>query len=73
MATLPKHRGRGYAEALLRHMDAFMRQRYGVRESVLHATEMGKPVYERVDFRVVDEYAAYLCLPSAAERRAGAD
>jgi len=66
MATLPKHRGRGYAEALLRHMDAFMRLRYGVNETVLHATEMGRPVYQRMGFRAVDEFAAYLCVPGAA-------
>ena len=63
MATLPEHRGRGYAEALLRHMDAFMRRRYGMKETVLHATEMGRPVYERLGFRAVDEFAAYLCAP----------
>ena len=63
MATLPEYRGRGYAEALLRHMDAFMRRRYGVKETVLHATEMGKPIYERMGFQFVDEFAAYLCLP----------
>jgi ribosomal protein S18 acetylase RimI-like enzyme len=63
MATLPEYRGRGYAEALVRHMNAFMRRRYGVKETVLHATEMGRPVYERMGFRVVDEFAAYLCLP----------
>jgi len=62
MATLPKHRGRGYAEALLRHMDRFMRLRYGVNETVLHATEMGRPVYQRMGFRAVDEFAAYLCV-----------
>jgi len=63
MATLPEHRGRGYAEALVRHMDVFMRRRYGVKETVLHATEMGRPVYERMGFQAVDEFAAYLCLP----------
>src|SRR6266481_2371866 len=50
MATLPEYRGRGYAEALLRQMDAFMRRRYGVIETVLHATEIGRPVYERMGF-----------------------
>ncbi len=63
MATLPGHRGRGYAEGLLRHMDEFMKRSYGVNESVLHATQMGRPIYERVGYRVVDGFAAYLCLP----------
>ena len=63
MATLPEYRGRGYAEALVRHMDAFMREKYSVKETVLHATEMGRPVYERMGFQAVDEFAAYLCVP----------
>lgn len=71
MATLPEYRGRGYAEALLRHMDALMRQRYGVKETVLHATEMGRPVYERMGLQAVDEYAAYLCVPEMEMGNAG--
>ena len=63
MATLPEYRRRGYAEALLRHMDGFMRKRYGMKETVLHATEMGRPIYERMGFQAVDEYSAYLCVP----------
>ena len=63
MATRAEFRGRGYAEAILRHMDEFMRRKYGVKESVLHATEMGRPIYERMGYRTVDEFAAYLCLP----------
>ncbi len=68
MATDAGHRGRGYAEAVLRHADAFMRRQYGVKESILHATEMGRPIYERAGYRTVDEFAAYLCV---AETGAG--
>src|SRR5579864_8062602 len=67
MATLEEFRGRGYAEAILRHMDAVMRREYGVRESVLHATELGRPVYERLGYRTVDEFMGYLCMPAAGE------
>lgn len=77
MATNDKHRGHGYAEAVLRHADAFMRRQYGVKESVLHATEMGRPIYERVGYRTVDEFAAYLCVAEtgvdAAATRVGHD
>jgi GNAT superfamily N-acetyltransferase len=66
MATQAEFRGRGYAEAILRHMDAFMKRTYGVTESVLHATEMGRPIYERIEFRAVDEFAAYLCAPAVS-------
>ena len=66
MATDAGHRGHGYAETVLRRTDAFMRKQYGVKESVLHATEMGRPIYERVGYRTVDEYAAYLCAAETA-------
>jgi len=69
MATRAEFRGRGYAETILRHMDAFMKRRYGVTESVLHATEMGRPVYERVGFHAVDEWVGYLCAPAANAQR----
>jgi GNAT superfamily N-acetyltransferase len=61
MATLREHRGRGYAEGILRYMDAFMRKRYGVTESVLHATALGRPVYERLGYGAVDEWDGYFC------------
>jgi ribosomal protein S18 acetylase RimI-like enzyme len=66
MATLEGFRGRGYAEAILRHMDDMMKREYGVSESVLHATELGRPVYERVGYRTVDEFVGYLCAPASA-------
>jgi ribosomal protein S18 acetylase RimI-like enzyme len=66
MATRAEFRGRGYAEGILRHMDAFMKRKYGVKESVLHATEMGRSLYERVGYRAVDEFAGYLCVPAAS-------
>ncbi|HET7109000.1 MAG TPA: GNAT family N-acetyltransferase [Candidatus Acidoferrum sp.] len=71
MATLPEKRGRGYAEALLRHADAFLRHRYSVKETVLHATEMGRPVYARMGFQAVDEFAGYLCVPGNKTGEAG--
>ncbi len=61
MATLPEYRGRGYAEAILRFADEFMRREYGATESALHATEMGRRIYDRLGYRVVDEFAGYLC------------
>jgi GNAT superfamily N-acetyltransferase len=68
MATRESFRGRGFSEAILRHMDEFMKRRYGVTESVLHATELGRPIYERIGFRCVDEYSCFLC--GAAESAA---
>jgi GNAT superfamily N-acetyltransferase len=67
MATLSEYRGRGHAEAILRYADEFMKREYRVTETVLHATELGRPVYERVGFRAVDEFVGFLCLPEIAK------
>jgi GNAT superfamily N-acetyltransferase len=61
MATDAAYRGRGYAEVILRHMDAFMKKEYRTERSVLHATESGRPVYARVGYQVMDEFVGYLC------------
>lgn len=47
-------------------MDAMMKREYGVTESVLHATELGRPVYQRMGYRTVDEFVGYLCAPASA-------
>jgi GNAT superfamily N-acetyltransferase len=67
MATLEEYRGRGYAEAILRYADQFMKRQYRVAETVLHATELGRPVYERVGFQTVDEFVGFLCVPDVAK------
>lgn len=67
MATVTEYRGRGYAEAILRYADKFMKREYRVAETVLHATELGRPVYERVGFQTVDEFVGFLCVPEVAK------
>lgn len=58
VGTLPEHRGRGIGEAMTCH---------AVREGVargaiiaaLQSSEMGRPVYERIGFRVVSPYRTF--------------
>lgn len=50
MYTIPSHRGRGIAPALFDKLLAEARQR-GYEKICLHATEMGRPVYERFGFK----------------------
>ncbi len=58
VATLDTHRGRGFGEAMTCH---------AVREGVargavmaaLQASEMGKPIYERIGFRTVSPYRTF--------------
>lgn len=51
VATTPQHQGRGYAEAVMRHVLAESASRWGLSRTVLHATEAGYPVYLRMGYQ----------------------
>ena len=51
VATLPEHRGRGYAEAITRHAVFEAQRASGVEPSILHATRAGLPLYQRMGYR----------------------
>ena len=53
MYTLPEWRGRGVATMLLRHIIDYVRTTEARRVS-LHASEMGRPVYEKCGFAACD-------------------
>jgi len=50
-----EYRGRGVATALLDHIFSVCRMR-GIRRVTLHATDMGRPIYERMGFEMSDNY-----------------
>ena len=52
VATLPAARGRGLSRALLAHALADARER-GCETSSLEATQLGRPVYERLGYRAL--------------------
>jgi GNAT superfamily N-acetyltransferase len=52
MATLPEHRGRGHATAIIRHLAADAAER-GRTTTTLIATTAGAPVYTRLGYRDV--------------------
>jgi len=52
VATAPEYRGRGYGEAITRHALAEARRASGVELTILHATRAGRPLYERMGYRV---------------------
>ena len=54
MATVPAARGRGLATALMAHALADARER-GRTTSTLQATDLGRPVYERLGYRSLGE------------------
>ena len=55
MYTAPDYRGRGIATTLLNKLLDVAKQR-GVHQIWLHASHLGKPVYERVGFVEANEY-----------------
>lgn len=55
MYTLPLHRGKGAAGAILQAALACARQR-GARKLILHATEAGRPMYAKVGFLASSSY-----------------
>lgn len=61
--TDPAFRGRGLATALLQNALTFLERR-GAATVRLDATSLGKPVYERLGFRVVSEQSRYFGTPT---------
>lgn len=59
VATLPQARKRGIGSAMSLHAMSEGKRR-GASLAVLQATDMGRPVYERIGFRSVFDYQAYL-------------
>jgi ribosomal protein S18 acetylase RimI-like enzyme len=50
VATLPEEHGRGYAEAVMRQAIEQGRAGMGKRRMVLHASDMGQPLYQSMGF-----------------------
>lgn len=55
MGTIPEARGRGFGRAMTERL-ILDGSAAGCTTAVLEASEMGRPVYERIGFRVVQEY-----------------
>jgi GNAT superfamily N-acetyltransferase len=67
IATIPSARRRGYAAAMTARVVADGLGA-GCDAAALQASEMGRPIYERLGFRTVVRYATYTDLSAAADR-----
>jgi len=59
VATLPGHERRGYGEAVTRHAVECAQSRWGLKRSILQATQAGLPLYLRMGYRVVTAFTVY--------------
>jgi hypothetical protein len=64
VTTPNSHRRKGYAEAVMRHSLKAARTASGLRRSVLHASEVGSPLYLAMGYRPTG--TVLFCLPAAA-------
>lgn len=60
VATVPKHKRKGFASAVMRESLAAASRDHGWKRSVLHASTAGRGIYERMGYRAVAEHALYL-------------
>ena len=60
VATLPEFRGRGIAEAMVRHAIEQARAETGLKRAVLESSRDGEPLYWRLGFRPVTRFAIFI-------------
>lgn len=60
VATHPEFQRRGFAEAAFRHAVAEGRRLHGNLPLTLHATEAGRPVYEKLGFKTVGTFPIFM-------------
>jgi GNAT superfamily N-acetyltransferase len=60
VATTPAHRRRGYAEAVMRHALQGAAEAHGERPTVLHATDAGRPIYERMGYATISTHTFFM-------------
>jgi GNAT superfamily N-acetyltransferase len=60
VATVPNRQRRGYAEAAMRRALELAQQRWGALPTFLHATEAGRPVYERMGYETVSTHVVLM-------------
>jgi GNAT superfamily N-acetyltransferase len=60
VATTPGHQRRGYADVTMRRALQLAAEVHGPAPTVLHATEAGRPVYERMGYQAISRHTAFI-------------
>jgi hypothetical protein len=60
VATQPKQQKRGFAEAAMRYALGVAADKFGERPTFLHATDAGRPIYERMGYQPVATHTCFI-------------
>jgi GNAT superfamily N-acetyltransferase len=60
VATHPAHQRRGYAEAAMRRALEVAATAHGEQPTVLHATEAGRPLYQRMGYAPISTHTVFM-------------
>jgi predicted GNAT family N-acyltransferase len=60
VATHPDHQRRGYADVVMRRALELSDQTYPDRPKVLHASDAGRPVYERMGYKPISTHTIFI-------------
>jgi GNAT superfamily N-acetyltransferase len=60
VATHPAHQRRGYAEAAMRRALEVAATAHGEQPTVLHATEAGRPLYQRMGYAPISTHTLFM-------------
>jgi GNAT superfamily N-acetyltransferase len=60
VATDPAQQRRGYAETVMRHALDVAALEHGDRPTVLHATDAGRPIYQRMGYRDIASHTIFM-------------
>lgn len=59
VATLPGHRGKGYAEAIVRHALIHAREQWGIERTILQSSPQAVSLYRRIGYETVTQFLVY--------------
>jgi hypothetical protein len=62
-SRLPTQQRRGFAEAAMRHALDVAAEAHGEQPTVLHATDVGRPLYARMGYEAISSHVCFIEKP----------